>query len=93
MSTNYINKVRTLLRTELPDVTDELLDLYALLALTRGPNTTMQNIHDAWAVWQSRILPDHPAMVPFKELAPSVQELDRKYLAAVLHVVFQLDLR
>ncbi len=89
----YIDTVRTHLAAELPDVQDELIDLYALLALTQGQRTSMQDVHDAWAVWRSRIRPDHPDLVPFKDLAPSIQELDRKYLAAVLHVVFRLDLR
>lgn len=90
---NYIDEVRVRLFAELPGISDELLDLYALLVLTRGQNTTLEDIHDAWSVWRSHTRPDHKSLVPFKELTPEVQELDRKYCAAVIYVAASLGLR
>jgi hypothetical protein len=87
---NYIDEARIRLRIELPGIDDDLLDLYVLLILTRGQNTTLEDIHDAWSVWRSRTQPDHRSVVPFKELAPDVQELDRKYAKAVIYVALTI---
>ena len=38
-------------------------------------NTTLRDVHDAWAIWRHQARPDHPAIVPFDELTPDVQEL------------------
>jgi hypothetical protein len=39
--------------------------------------------HDAWAVWRNTTRPDHPSLVPFDQLTPDVQELDRTYMDAI----------
>jgi hypothetical protein len=63
---------------------ERLLDLYTLLALTRGGEVTSQEVHDAWAVATARTDPDHRSLVPFDELAPDVQVLDDQYRDAIV---------
>ena len=52
----------------------------------KGTETTLENVHDAWSTWRDATRPDHPSLVPFAELAPDVQELDRKYADAIREV-------
>lgn len=80
---NYIDEVAARIGDLMPGKDIGLLRLYALLALTAGTRTTLENVHDAWAVWRAATRPDHPDLVPFAELAPHVQEHDRKHAEAV----------
>lgn len=82
---NYITDMIGRIDDELPDLDPVLSALYALLALTKGTDTTLEDVHDAWAVWTATVRgrPDHPALVPFSELAIDVQELDRKYMTGI----------
>lgn len=87
---NYIQKVKEILRTKLASSSDplgtddDLLGLYALLVLVKGINTTLRDIHDAWALWCVRINPTHPSIVPFPQLTPAVQQLDFPYRHAII---------
>ena len=67
----------------LDDCPPDLLRLYALLVLVQGPNTRLEDVHDAWACWREATRPYHPALVPFGDLTSDVQELDRKYMDAI----------
>lgn len=89
----YVEDSKTLLKKELPGLDGPLLDLYVLLALTTGEDTTLEHVHDAWSVWQSGIKPDHRSIVPFVELTVEVQELDRKYAEAIRAVSAELKTR
>jgi hypothetical protein len=85
---NYVELARALLAEDLlaedlPELSDDLLDLYVLLVLCRGETTTAEDVHDAWAVWRSRGDPEHRSLVPFDRLEPAVQELDEPYVDAV----------
>jgi len=77
------------LKALLPDCDPDLLRLYALLAFVTGGGTTLENVHDAWALWRTATRPDHPSIVPFAELTTQVQELDRKYRDAIADVAAQ----
>lgn len=83
---SYVQRVQNALLAELPTLDRELLRLYALLVLVWGEDTTLADVHDAWAVWRTDTRPDHPSLVPFDELAPEVQELDRPYMDAIHRV-------
>jgi hypothetical protein len=83
MTDNYVQKVRGLLAERLPDCDLPLVDLYTLLALTKGVNTTLEDVHDAWAVWRNVTKPDHKSLVAFQNLSKEVQELDRPYMEAI----------
>ncbi|OZM79918.1 hypothetical protein [Pseudonocardia sp. MH-G8] len=79
----YIQHALKVLNRACPGLAPELAQLYALLALTRGSRTTLQDVHDAWAVWRNTTRPNHPSLVPFDQLSQDVQELDRKYMQAI----------
>lgn len=83
MTTNYVQQVIDDLADRLDDCDNDLLGLYALLALTRGEHTTLEDVHDAWGVWRNVTKPDHKSLVPFNQLTPEVQEYDRKYQLAI----------
>lgn len=83
---NYIDALAARIGLIVPDCPQELLRLYALLALAKGESTTLNDVHDAWSVWRAATKPDHPALVPFQELAPGVQALDAPYRDAIHQV-------
>jgi hypothetical protein len=88
---NYVQRVIDALAERLDDCDDDLLGIYALLVLTRGLNTTLSDVHDGWAVWRNTDNPKHKDLVPFRELPPDRQLLDKKYLN-VIHEVSKLGL-
>lgn len=79
----YIDAIREALADELPGLHDGLLDLYTLLILVKGEQTTHEDVHDAWSVWQRRTNPGHPSLIPFSELRADVQDLDGLYVDAI----------
>lgn len=67
-------------------IDDAHADVYALLVLTTGTSTTLENVHDAWAVLKNTINPDHKSLIPFRDLGLEVQELDRSYRDTIVRV-------
>lgn len=61
----------------------DLYRLYALLALTRGEDVTLEDVHDAWATWMSQWNPGHESIRPFRELDEQVQLEDTPYAEAI----------
>lgn len=88
---NYISKIILVLDNMLPGLPPELLDLYVNLVLSTGTETTLENVHDAWSIWKNRIDPTHKSLIPFQELTPEVQELDRKYMNAIRSVALDIE--
>lgn len=86
----YIQDAVEAMTKALPDQPEELLRLYALLALTAGVDTTWEDVHDAWALWRDKTRSDHPSIVPFNELEYEVQELDLPYQKAIVKVAREL---
>ncbi len=68
------------------NVEDDLLDLYLLLAFTKGIDTELIDVHDAWAIWRNKTAPEHRSLVPFNQLTQEVQELDRPYCESIQKV-------
>lgn len=83
---SYADQVVDRLDREIPGNPVELLRLYALLALVKGTATSLEDVHDAWAMWRIVTRPDHPDLVPFEDLTPEVQEYDRLYRDAIRRV-------
>jgi hypothetical protein len=85
----YIDEVAAAIRHAvpagaLPDTeTDELFRIYAVLALAKGRNTVLEDVHDAWSAWMSGRDPAHRSLKPFSELEADVQAGDRPYLEAI----------
>jgi hypothetical protein len=63
--------------------TDLLFDLYAVLALIRGVDTTRRDVHEAWVAWMLDEGEHHPSMVPFEDLPTEVQEEDEPFVRAI----------
>ena len=80
---NYVQAVLDRLNEACPVLESDLARLYALLAMTKGADTTLRDVHDAWALARSVTRPDHPCLVPFDELTVEQQELDREYMVAI----------
>lgn len=80
---NYIQKTIELLKEEIPDCDNDLLGLYSLLVLSKGINTSLEDVHDAWAIWRNVTNPKHKSLIPFSELSTEVQDLDEKYMKAI----------
>lgn len=88
---NYAHSVVARLDAALPGEDPALLRLYALLVLTRGVDTTLADVHDAWALWRMDTRPDHPDLVRFDLLSPEVQEYDRPYRDAIVRVAREVN--
>jgi hypothetical protein len=70
--------------TNPPDESDmRLYRIYAVLALAKGKDTTLEDVHDAWSAWQADMMPDHRSLIPFAELSPQVQAYDQEYCDAI----------
>ena len=88
---NYLESDAALIVSCLPEeidgeITEDQLPLfhnYAVLMRTKGVDTQLEDVHDAWASWASAAQPDHPALVPFEELTPEIQALDQPFLDAI----------
>ena len=78
---NYIHDARLLIADDM--LHPDLERLYLLLVLARGTNTTLANVHDAWAIWKDTHHPSHPSLIPFDELSYATQELDRPFMDAI----------
>jgi hypothetical protein len=90
---NYAQEAIDAINAELPGLEPELASLYALLSLVTGKGTMLEDVHDAWAVYRAKTRPDHQALIPFDELTPEVQELDRKYMDGIHRVSGNSDPR
>ena len=80
---NYAQAVLNRLNEVSPGLEPDLAQLYALLAMTKGADTTLEDVHDAWALWRNTTNPQHRSLIPFAELTVEVQELDREYMDAI----------
>ena len=69
--------------TSVPDDSDRLFRLYAVLLRTKRMRTTATDVHDAWTAWQQELDPEHEALKPYRQLPPDVQAEDEPFLAAI----------
>jgi hypothetical protein len=63
--------------------TTQLFRIYALLALSRGESVTLEDVHNAWAVWMLEQNTSHEALVPFAQLDSETAEEDRPFVRAI----------
>jgi hypothetical protein len=84
---NYIEELRQAIWAELPNLGEDLLDLYTLVGCVRGIETSNFDVHEAWSVWKNRTMPDHRSLIPFEELTAEVQDLDSKYRDGIIRAV------
>lgn len=86
---NYIDKLALeIYRHSEPDGTPDEADavlyrIYAVLALSKGEETTAKDVHDAWSAWMAGQFPEHRSLIPFDELSEDVQRYDDEYVEAI----------
>ncbi|MFF3715998.1 RipA family octameric membrane protein [Streptomyces prasinus] len=77
---NYLEQVAADIRAEIPpsrlpdENIDDLLNMYAALALSKGADVTASDVHDTWTAWQTKIDPDHAFLVPYDQLPSSARQ-------------------
>lgn len=87
--TNYIDEIAIEIAESVGDyerpseVDMPLYRAYALLARAKGTETTLEDVHDAWAACRLETLSAHPYIVPFANLEPDIQSLDQPYVDAI----------
>jgi hypothetical protein len=91
---NYIDHIAERINSLVDDepLSDEwrpLFRIYAVLALAKGVDVTLKDVHDAWSAYTAEAYPEHPSLVPFDELKPEVQALDVPYMDAIYQVANQ----
>jgi hypothetical protein len=86
----YIDNAIDVVTRQLPSEDPAPIRLYALLALVVGDDVTREHVHDAWAMWRSTTMPQHPAIRPFDELSATTQDLDQPYVDAIRYAVHSL---
>lgn len=67
-----------------------LYRMYAVLALAKGTRVEDKDVHDAWAAWESGIIPDHRSLIPFRDLDSAVRLLDRRFTNAIRTVALRI---
>lgn len=86
---SYLDADAELIRSCLPEGTcvpegsEDLFVLYAVLMRVKGRATEAADVHDAWSAWMSRREPGHGSVRPFDQLAPTVQAEDAPFLIAI----------
>lgn len=84
---NYVDRARLELSKHIK-VGKGLMRVYTVLVLVKGEETTLADVHDAWAVsvdetWDREKFGDHRSVVPFDELDPETQAKDQRYVDAI----------
>jgi hypothetical protein len=70
----------------IPEDADDLFLLYAVLAESRGVETSAEDVHTAWTAWMFLRGEDHESMVPFVDLPPEIQAEDEPFAQAIRSV-------
>lgn len=86
---NYIDELAAAIRSHvsvdlIPEGdTSVLFRVYAVLALAKGEDVALRDVHDAWAAWIASTEPRHPSLRPFSDLPTAVRCSDQPYLDAI----------
>ena len=93
----YIDEAYEMVQKETGLKSKETLKMYTLLALTKGEDTTLSDIHDGWSIVMNYKEPnppycyghEHKSIVPFDQLSKETQNRDIRYLE-VIHKVAKM---
>lgn len=90
-SKDYTEEAKKILKFELEDedLEEEYIEYYTLLALTKGKDTNLEDVHDAWVMIEEDA--DHESSIPFEDLDEETQELDRPYVDAIHSVADKIQ--
>lgn len=67
----------------IPDDSDDLFLLYALVARVKGLQVNTRDVHDAWVAWMQARGENHASMVPFEELDAAIRREDEPFVDAI----------
>lgn len=92
----YLQRIAGLIRSEVPadlvpEDSDSLFLLYAVLARAKGASVTPEDVHDAWVAWCDLRGVQHSSAVPFADLDEETQSEDEPFVAAIRTVARSLD--
>jgi hypothetical protein len=87
----YLDDTGALIRAEVPadlvpEDSDALFRLYAVLLRAKGAAVTADDVHDAWAAWMQSHQPNHTAIQPYDHLDRPTQDEDRPFVQAIRRV-------
>lgn len=87
---NYIDEVKEELLKRVK-IGKGLQNVYALLVLVKGEETTLKDVHDAWAVninqsWDKEQFGEHYSLIPFDQLKKETQDKDSRFVDAIHEV-------
>lgn len=94
---NYIDEAREELSKHIK-VGKGLMRVYTVLLLTKGEETTLKDVHDAWSVninetWDRDTLGEHWSLIPFNELKKETQDKDQGYVDGIHKAAKELKRR
>jgi hypothetical protein len=75
-----------------PEDSNALFLLYAVLLRAKGAETDLSDVHDAWSAWMLSREPNHEAIRPFGELDRTTQAEDEPFLSAIRQAAQCTDL-
>ncbi|GAB4094643.1 hypothetical protein GCM10028787_01180 [Brachybacterium horti] len=87
--TTYLERDAELIRqhlpagTDVPENSEELFLMYAILLRAKGAETQASDVHDAWSAWMIGLDPGHESILPFDELDAGIRGEDSSFLAAI----------
>jgi hypothetical protein len=88
----YLDTIADAIRAEVPERvipdgdTGLLFRLYAVLALAKGADVSVADVHNAWAAWMTTIEPAHESIKPYDSLEGDVKREDRPFVDAIRRV-------
>lgn len=91
---SYLRDVAEEIRRELspklvPDDSDNLFLVYAVLALVKGTAVTAEDVHNAWVAWMEMRGERHESMVRFAVLDRGVRAEDDPFVTAIRTVAIR----
>ncbi len=91
---NYIQELADKIHQQIPqellpdaENINELMLIYAVLAVAKGKNLTNEDVHNAWAAWMSFSDPNHRSIVDYAALSLDVKEQDAPFTEAIRRTI------
>lgn len=84
-NSKYNNAVKSLME-KFPKTKKRTIYLYAQLVVTKGKNTTLKDVHDAWAISEESFNPEDKLIVPFSELSEENKDKYKPLLEVILEL-------
>ncbi|MGO2520832.1 MAG: DUF7701 domain-containing protein [Microbacterium sp.] len=69
--------------TAVPEDSDGLFLMYAVLLRAKGAEVQASDVHDAWSAWMIGVEPGHESVLPFDELDADTRGEDSPFLVAI----------